>query len=265
MKTDILTIGTEYLTGMIKDEDSFYIAGRLAELNAELVSLITVGDDPEVVGRTLRAAFESADMIIVTGACKYGKNPAFRQIFADCFGVKLSFQEPAFEHMKKTAADRKLHVPEEEIRALSEYPDSAQILFNHEGLACGCILADAKKHLIVLPGNSREIRSVFEDDAVGYIYKVTSLGEDELTIELKDQVQDNKTLYTEKELREKLGDLLAGDNPELSLIRFGDRFQIRIHAVGPTVSDASILTFLTASDCCRRIGEDIIRGVKHPD
>jgi len=60
MKTDILTIGTEYLTGMVKEMDSFYLAGRLAELDAELKSLIIIGDDPDEVRNSLKTAFENA-------------------------------------------------------------------------------------------------------------------------------------------------------------------------------------------------------------
>ena len=253
MRTDIITIGTEYLTGMISETDSFYLAGRLAELNSELVSLITVGDDPDEIRNVLKKAFESEDMILVTGGCRYGKDPVYQEIFAELFDRKAGLNDAAFEHIKKTAAEKGSNVSDEDITTLATIPEDAQVLFNHEGLACGYILTDGKKHLIVLPGSSAEIRAVFEDDAVGYIYKTTSLGESGMVIELKEDALD------EKDIREKLADLLANDNPELALIKSGRNFRITISAVGPTEGDASVIAFLTASDCTKRLGEENIK------
>lgn len=254
MRTDILTIGTEYLTGMVKEMDSFYLAGRLAELDAELKSLIIIGDDPDEVSRSIKSAFENVDMVLVTGACGYGKNPAYHKIFAELFEGSTGFCEEAYSHMKKLAEAKKLRVTEDEIRMLSELPEQAQILINHDGLACGYILTDEKKHLIVLPGGSQEIRAVFEDDVVGYIYKTTSLGEAELTLELDDVDKD--------ELISCLGELLDNENPELSLVKQDGRVQIRIRAVGPTKGDALILAQLTASDCSKRIGRELIKDMR---
>jgi len=150
--------------------------------------------------------------------------------------------------MKQLAEDRNLRVTDEEIRQLCELPERAQILINHDGLACGYILADEKKHLIVLPGGSKEIRAVFEDDVVGYIYKTTSLGEAELTLELDAAADKN-------ELISRLGELMDNENPELSLLKQDGKLQIRICAVGPTKGDALILAQLMASDCSKRLGK----------
>lgn len=262
MKTDILTIGTEYLTGMLPETDSSYLAGRLAELDADLAHRIIVGDDPNEVRETLATALETSDMIIVTGGVGSGKDPAFRKIFADCFDKQLSFREPAFEHMKKTAEECQLRVTEEELRALAELPEDAKVLPNYAGPACGFILTDGRKHLIVLPGGSQEIRAVFEDDAVGYIYECTALGEAVLSIDLKQPSRGEALEDRERKIRETLADLFEITNPEVTLLRTENEYQIKIRAVGPTAGDASVMAWIVASDCSKRLGEDVAGEIK---
>lgn len=263
MKTDILTIGTEYLTGMIQETDSFYMAGRLAELDAELAQRTIVGDNPDDVRNFLQTAFDRVDMILVTGAVKYGKHPAYHSIFADCFDDRLSFRKAVYEHMQEMAKKMHLHISDKEIKGLAEIPEQARILFNHEGLICGYILTDGRRHLVVLPGDSGEIRSVFEDDVVGYVYGITSLGKSELVIELKEPSTEKAHCCTEAMIRDKLGGLLAGDNPKLTLIREEGRHWIRVHAVGPTRGDAAIMAWIAASDCCNRLGEEVAGAIKY--
>ena len=141
MRTDILTIGTEYLTGMVKEMDSFYLAGRLAELDAELKSLIIIGDDPDEVRYSIKNAFENVDMVLVTGASGFGKNPVYHQIFAELFEGKTSFCEEAYSHMKQLAEKRTLRVTDDEIRLLSELPEQAQILWMASPRCCWSIFS----------------------------------------------------------------------------------------------------------------------------
>lgn len=253
MRTDIITIGTEYLTGMIRETDSSYLAGRLAELDAELVNIIITGDDPEDLRKLLDYAFEDVDMVIVTGASGYGKDPVYHRVFAERFSVSTAFDEAASGHMKQKAAERGLRVAEDEIRALAVFPSSSRVLINHAGLCCGYILSDGIKHLIVLPGGSDEIRQVFEDDAVGYIYRLTSLGEAEVTVDINDIPGCDDIAGNEQLIIEKLGELMETDNPEIVLVKEENGLSIRIHAIAPSDADASIIATVAAADCRNRL------------
>lgn len=260
MKTDLICVGTEYLIGMLEETDSFYLAGRLAELDLELMRRTVIGSAPECVSTEVKNSFQNADLVLVIGSQGYGKDLRTNQLFAELFDTKLSFSDIAFTHMKAYVDEHQIRVSEEEIRELANLPENAELLLNHEGLACGYILEKDAKYLVVLPGASKEIRSVFEDDVVGFIYKTVSLGQAAYELRLKGT--EKEELPSLKEISEKLADIIEAENPEISLMRDGEEVILRVHAVGPTDGDAKVIAQITISNCCSRIGGELVSSIK---
>ena len=255
MRTDLISIGTEYLTGTLPEPDQNYLAARLAELDAGLRCLKIIADNPEDVKKTLEDSLKEADILIVTGGISYGKDPRLHQIFSELFEKPEAFCKKAFEWMTETVNEKQLQISEEKLKELSVLPQDAMFFRNRIGLMPGFILEKNEKSLIVLPGTSGEIREMFEDEIVGYIYKLVSLGESDIRIELEPGM-------TAKEVESYLGELLRNDNPEICVVREGEHCTIRVHAIGPTEGDAKILANLMATDCCRKIPEGKIRNIR---
>lgn len=254
MRTDLICIGTEYLTGTIPEPDQYYLAARLAELDANLRCLKIAGDDPEDVGKVMEDSARESDILIVTGGIGYGKNPCFQKIFSRLLNKKEVFSEEAYVWMSETVAEKKLQISDEDVRALAVFPQDAMLLKNRRGLMPGYILENNGKSLVALPGTSTEIREMFEDEIVGFLYKTISLGESDIRIDLKPGVSAD-------EVRERLGTLTENDNPEISILGLDEHCTVRIHAIGPTTGDARILANLMASDCCHRLQEGTIARV----
>ena len=66
MKIEIITIGDEILIGQIVDTNSAWMGTRINEYGWEVVRITTVADKRKDIIDAFDAAFERADVILVT-------------------------------------------------------------------------------------------------------------------------------------------------------------------------------------------------------
>jgi len=64
---EIIAIGDELTSGRITNTTSGLAARHLFLLGHEILAMHTIGDDPELIGATLKAAIARADFVLVTG------------------------------------------------------------------------------------------------------------------------------------------------------------------------------------------------------
>ena len=64
---EIIAIGDELTSGSVLNTTSYFAASHLFAAGHEILAMTTIGDDPEVIGRTLQRALQRADFVIVTG------------------------------------------------------------------------------------------------------------------------------------------------------------------------------------------------------
>lgn len=255
MKADIICVGTEYITGMLPESNTGYLAGRMAELDVNVRRITLVGSYDEEIKKALDDSYKDVDTVLITGGIGYGRN---QNIFADYFLKKLIFSEKAFAHMKKQAEKSGVKTDDVQLKSLAEFPEGAMIFDNYEGYVPGYVLETDGKTLIVLPFLSTDIKAIFEDDIVGYFYKRVSIGKAGMKIILNEKAEKKGI----RELLSSLGDLCKSENPSLDIVKEEKNYVLKIRAVGPTNGDAMILANLFASDCCQKIDNDCILNIK---
>ena len=67
MNAEILCVGTEILLGDIVNTNASYISKRLAALGIDVYRHTVVGDNPKRLKAAIKAAFDRADTLIMTG------------------------------------------------------------------------------------------------------------------------------------------------------------------------------------------------------
>ena len=77
---EILCVGTELLLGDIVNTNAAYLSQRLAALGISVYRELTVGDNEGRILLALKNAFESADLLLVTG----GLGPTCDDITREC-------------------------------------------------------------------------------------------------------------------------------------------------------------------------------------
>ena len=216
MKTELICIGTELLTGKLNTNSSF-IGDRLSVLGLDLSFITTVGDNPAEMEESFERALKRSQAVIVTG----GLGPTFddltRETASKVLGKKLILDETILASLKDFFNKRKAEMPKTNERQ-AYILEGARALINKNGTAPGQMVEikesakgknDALKVLFLLPGPPREMQAMFEDTVFPYLKKyeikikkvltlhVSGLGESAVDEKIRSIVEGERELEKE--------------------------------------------------------------------
>ena len=101
---EILCVGTELLLGDIVNTNASYLSRQLAELGIHVYRHTAVGDNPERLRTELKAAFERADLVIMTGGLGPTCDDLTKETVASLFGHGLVMNDEALDFIKRYSA-----------------------------------------------------------------------------------------------------------------------------------------------------------------
>lgn len=207
MKAEILSVGTEILLGDILNTNAQYIARRMADAGIFVYYQSVVGDNPERLKGAYKLAFSRADIVIATGGLGPTNDDLTKEVAAEYFGRKLVLHEPSLLKIEKYFETTK-RIMTEANKKQAYFPEGCRILKNDNGTAPGCLIEDAGRILVLLPGPPREMVPMFENEVLPYLEKyqdgvlvskvlrVSGLGESLMAEKIKDimDAQTNPTI-----------------------------------------------------------------------
>ncbi|MEM6697551.1 MAG: molybdopterin-binding protein [Bacteroidota bacterium] len=101
MKIHIITVGDEILIGQIIDTNSAWMGEELNKYGASIQQITTISDDLEVIKSTLKQAFESTDIVLMTGGLGPTKDDVTKKAIAEFYGVDFTFSQPTYDRIIK--------------------------------------------------------------------------------------------------------------------------------------------------------------------
>jgi nicotinamide-nucleotide amidase len=197
MLGEIIAIGEELTSGRVLNTTSFFAASRLFAAGHEILAMTTIGDDPDIIGRTLQRALHRADFVIVTGGLGPTSDDLTNAAVSSALARPATFYPEIF---KKIQAYGK-HLPTGQqlsLEKLAWLPAGAHTLHTEANTA-GYFLVQDGKPIFFLPGVPREMKNllletvitrlaVWEGEAVRQVrqkvYKVVGLAESEINRKL---------------------------------------------------------------------------------
>ena len=93
MQIEVLTIGSEILSGRTLDTNFVQLARALEEANVQIGWHSTVGDNAERIGEALRAALARADAVVLTGGLGPTPDDLTRKAVSTALGRPLRLDE----------------------------------------------------------------------------------------------------------------------------------------------------------------------------
>jgi len=152
MKVGIILVGTELLNGDIVDTNSQYIQNFLLSYGMDSVLKVVVKDQLEEIVEAIKFVENKVDLLIMSG----GLGPTFDDITRDAiakfYSVPLCVDEKAYEVMSTYFQNRKMEMPENNIRQVM-LPKGCQVVENHVGVAPGFYIGK----ILALQGVPREL------------------------------------------------------------------------------------------------------------
>jgi nicotinamide-nucleotide amidase len=165
MLIEIICTGDEVLTGKIVNTNFSYIAQKLEDVGLSVCWGTTVGDDRDTLLAAFLHAGERADAVIVNGGLGPTIDDLSQEIAARAAGVKLVLSEEWLTTMEAFFLRRsRVMSPNNKKQAM--LPQTAEILDNPIGTACGFAMDIGKARFFFTPGVPRELRRMLEEQII---------------------------------------------------------------------------------------------------
>ncbi len=161
MRIQLLLTGNEIMSGDTIDSNSAMIAQRLAELDLGVQRKITVGDEPALLRRELKAMAAEAELVIVNGGLGPTIDDLTAEILAGVAGVGLVEHPDAVDHLERWCARRNLALNDAN-RKQAMLPEGCRIIDNPVGSAVGFELLLGDCRVVCTPGVPSELRAMLD-------------------------------------------------------------------------------------------------------
>src|SRR3990167_5953757 len=121
-KAEIITIGTEIISGQIVDTNTPYIAQNLSEKGIQVQFQTSVGDDKELLKSALRIARDRANLIITTGGLGPTANDITREAVSEFFDIPLVPDKEAYARIQKILRNQSINKQDEYSKQVIVHP-----------------------------------------------------------------------------------------------------------------------------------------------
>lgn len=242
MRAEIISIGSELLSGRTIDTNSAYLGRILQESGIELIRKSAVADHLEEMVQAIKESLSRADIVITVGGLGPTSDDLTREAISKALGVPLVFREDLAEKIREHFRRREVEMPEINLKQ-AYLPEGAVAIDNEVGTAPGFLLEREGKCIIALPGPPSELIPMVEGVVKPYL---RGRNPGEVTIQRTLKVVGKGESWVETALR----DLMAPQgNPSLA----------------PFAKPAEVHLVITArgeEETARRMVEEMERGVR---
>jgi nicotinamide-nucleotide amidase len=162
MRVEIICTGDEILTGKTVNTNFSHISRKLEEAGLQVRWGTTVGDDPETLLEAFRQAGKRADAVIVNGGLGPTIDDLSQEIAAQAAGVALVLNENWLARIEALFSRHGITMqPNNRKQAL--LPESAELIDNPIGTACGFELDIGRAHFYFTPGVPKELHLMLNE------------------------------------------------------------------------------------------------------
>ena len=167
MQGEIITTGTELITGQVADFNGPYAARRLHEAGLEIQSITMLGDKAPLLRELLAQGMSRSQFIIITGGLGPTDDDITVAAAAQALNLRLFEDEALLARIRRCLEEKGLPW-EERYARLAVIPEGATVL-DPGGSACGFSLKHQGTWLFFLPGVPKEMQLLFDSFVLPFL------------------------------------------------------------------------------------------------
>jgi len=162
MNAHIISIGDELLIGDTVNTNASWMGQFLYDHFIPVSYVHTIRDDYDTILRTLKFAFQNAELVLMTGGLGPTNDDITKKVVTDYFDASLILHEPTLEHVKELFKKYNITFSKSNY-GQAQVPDNAEVLFNKAGTAPGLWFDTGENMLAVLPGIPSEMKHLMKN------------------------------------------------------------------------------------------------------
>ncbi|MFP6887683.1 MAG: competence/damage-inducible protein A, partial [Opitutales bacterium] len=251
LRVETITLGDELLLGIRENTHLTYLGAQMAHHGLEPAANLVIRDDPEEIRLFFTESWKRADIVITTGGLGPTSDDLTRETIAEVLGEELVYDEAIEAHVKERFSLLGRPMPENNLRQCY-HPAGAEVLSNPFGTAPGIFMEKDGKTLVMLPGPTRELHPMFEEQVVPRLQKAGVFPEIDCYLQLR------TAGIGESALAEKVDHLLEGrEGLIVGYCAHAGMVDLRLSSLDGDVLSQEQLAQI--GDACRvAIGEDFV-------
>lgn len=251
MQSEIITVGSELLSGETVDLHSSYLSRELHSLGIDVCLHTSVGDDADYLHEVLSSARTRSELILLSGGLGPTMDDLTKEIVSEVTGAELVQDPEAVRHLEQYFKGRMEVVPDNNFKQTYVF-SSGFVFYNKNGTAPGLAVKVDGVTYILLPGPPRELVPMFEEQVRPFVLREV--------ISDKKQVILAKSLsffgIGESLLEEKIKDLIQQyENPLMATYAKEVGVMVRITSWAKSEMEATRLIENLKEKVLDRIGE----------
>ncbi len=168
MKSSVIAVGTELLSGAVVNSNAAYISRGLNELGIDVISHYAVNDDPHMLKKILEAASADCDLIICSGGLGPTEDDLTKETVCEFLNVPLVVHEETEKlvHEFYGRGERAVSPNSEKQKYV---PENSSVFRNNGGTAPGFAVEKNGITVICVPGVPREMKLMFQEHVKPYL------------------------------------------------------------------------------------------------
>ncbi|MGD6962780.1 competence/damage-inducible protein A [Fictibacillus phosphorivorans] len=248
MNAEIIAVGSELLLGQIANTNAQFISKGLADIGVNVFYHSVAGDNQNRLSSVIQTARKRSDLIIFTGGLGPTKDDLTKETIAKLFQKELVHDEAALEYITNyfVQTNREM-TPNNKKQAL--IIEGSVVLPNDNGMAPGMAFTHGNNTCILLPGPPSEMRPMFNNYVIPYLYSM-------MDVQTKFHSRVLKFFgIGESVLETKLQDLIEKQsNPTIAPLASEHEVTIRLTAAHPSETEAKRLLDEVEQEVLSRTG-----------
>ncbi|MBN2374551.1 competence/damage-inducible protein A [bacterium] len=168
MHVEVISIGTELITGRVSDTNSNFLIRELRKIGLPVNLLTIVGDDEHGLENVFDAALARSDVVITSGGLGSTHDDLTKRCAVKVFNRKLILSEEALDNIKKKFEQNRFQMPTS-VQKQALVPRRSVLIPNKYGIAPGFICEEKGMLVICLPGVPKEMIQMWSDEVRAFL------------------------------------------------------------------------------------------------
>ncbi|SFJ24693.1 competence/damage-inducible protein A [Thermoflavimicrobium dichotomicum] len=248
MNAEIITVGTELISGKTLDQHSQYLSRECYSLGIPVYYHTSVGDNDKHLYDVIQQASLRSQLVFICGGLGPTDDDLSKEILARFLQEELVQDSEVLAHLAKFFAKRSGSIPPNNFKQTYVFKNGV-VFQNQHGTAPGLAVTKNNVTYILLPGPPKELQPMFETSVRPFLMQLLS---NQSVIVLRDLAFFG---IGESRLEEVLYDLIQNQsNPQIATYALDAGVILRLTAFATDQEEAQRLITPLEKEIFRRVG-----------